>query len=65
MYALERKMLLKTEHRPRYYWMRYAVSANCPLLEKVRAGQPKPKNWRVMAVACSTKDAGQSFAQTA
>ena len=43
MYALERKVLLKTGHCPRYCWTRYAMSANRPLLEKVRAGQPKPK----------------------
>ena len=65
MYALERKMQLKAGHCPRYCWTRYAVSANRPLLEKVRAGQPKPKNWRVVAVTCSTEDAGQNFARTA
>lgn len=56
MYALERKVLLKTGHCPRYCWMRYAVSANRPLLEKVRAGQLKPKNWRVTAVPFAVKD---------
>ena len=65
MYALERKMLLKTGHCQRYCWIRYVVSANRPLLEKVRAGQPKPQNWRVVAVACSVKDAGQNFVQIA
>lgn len=56
MYALERKVLLKTGHCPRYCWTRYAMSANRPLLEKVRAGQPKPKNWRVAAIPCTVKD---------
>ena len=65
MYALERKIQLETGHCPRYCWTRYAVSANRPLLEKVRAGQPKPKNWRVIAVACSAEDARQNFARTA
>lgn len=65
MYALERKMLFKTGHCPRYCWTRYAVSANRSLLEKVRAGQLKPKSWRVVAVACSTEDAGQNFARIA
>ncbi len=48
MYALERKILRKTGHCPRYCWARYGVSANRPLLEKVRAGQPEPKDWRVV-----------------
>lgn len=63
MYALERKVLLKTGHCPRYCWMRYAVSANRPLLEKVRAGQPKPKNWRVAAVPFTVKDYFEMFVQ--
>ena len=65
MYALERKIQLETEPCPRYCWMRYAVSANRPLLEKVRAGQPKPKNWRVIPVACAIEGGKQDFAQTA
>lgn len=65
MYALERKVLLKTGHCPRYCWTRYAVSANRPLLEKVRAGQPKLKNWRVVPIACSIGGAEENFARTA
>ena len=65
MYALERKMPLRTGHCPRYCWTQYAVSANRPLLEKVRAGQPKPKDWRVIAVACSIETPKRNFAQTA
>lgn len=57
MYALERKVLLKTGHCPRYCWTRYAVSANRPLLEKVRAGQRPLKNWRVVPVARSVENA--------
>ena len=56
MYALERRMHLRTERRPRDCWTRYAVHANRPLLEKVRAGQPKPKNRRVAAIPCTVKD---------
>ena len=65
MYALERKIQLETGHCPRYCWMRYAVSANRPLLEKVRVGQPKPNNWRVAAVPCSTEETRQNFARSA
>ena len=65
MYALERKMPLRTGRHPHDCWTRYAVSANRPLLEKVRAGQPKPKDWRVIAVACDIVDGKQDFAQTA
>ena len=65
MYALERKMPLRTGRCPRDCWTRYAVSANRPLLEKVRAGQPKPNDWRVIAVACAIVESNQDFAQTA
>lgn len=65
MYALERKVLLKTGHCPRYCWTRYAVSANRPLLEKVRAGQAKLKNWRVVPVACSAENASGAFLKSA
>ena len=56
MYALERKVYLKTGRCPRYGWIRYGISANQPLLEQVRAGQPRPMDWRVVAVPCSVND---------
>lgn len=65
MYALERKVLLKTGHCPRYCWTRYAVSANRPLLEKVRAGQPKPKSWRVVPSAYSIKNGAEAVLKSA
>lgn len=65
MYALERKVLLKTGHCPRYCWTRYAVSANRPLLEKVRDGQLKPKNWRVVPVAHSIENASGTILKSA
>ncbi len=65
MYVLERRVPLKAGRCPRYCWQRYAVSANRPLLEKVRAGQPKLKNWRVVPVACSIVGTGENFARTA
>ena len=65
MYALERRKRLKAGHCPRYRWIRYAVSANRPLLEKVRAGQPKPEHWRVIPAACAIEGGKQNFAQSA
>ena len=65
MYALERKVFLKTGHCPRYCWARYGVSANRPLLERVRTGQPSPKDWRVVPVACAIEDAGGTILKSA
>lgn len=48
MYALERRVYLETGHCLRYCWQRYAASANRPLLEKVRAGQHCPDDWRIV-----------------
>lgn len=55
MYALERLVFLKTGRCLRYCWQQYAVSANRPLLEKVRAGQKQPEDWRVTAMPMSEK----------
>lgn len=65
MYALERRVRLKSGQYPEHCWARYVVSANRPLMEKVRAGQPIPKNWRVVSMVCSMRDAEKNFAQTA
>lgn len=65
MYALERRVFLRTGHCPRYCWQRYAMSANQPLLDKVRQGQPKPKEWRVVSVPCSLQSEVSNFAQSA
>lgn len=65
MYALERKIMLKTGHCPRYCWTRYAVSENRPLLEKVRNGQRSPINWRVVPVAHSIETASGTILKSA
>lgn len=65
MYALERRVLLKTGHCPRYCWQRYAVSANRLLLDKVRRGQPKPKEWRIVSMAFSLRGERRDFAKSA
>lgn len=48
MYALERRINRR--------WMRFAVCGNRPLLDRVRAAQPQPQDWRVIAVPLSTED---------
>lgn len=48
MYALERRIGRR--------WMRCAVCGSFPLLDRVRAGQPRPKDWRVVAVPLSAED---------
>lgn len=65
MYALERRVLLKTGHCPRYCWQRYAISANRLLLDRVRQGQPKLKEWRIVSMAFSIWDGRHNFAQSA
>lgn len=58
MYTLERRVFLKTGRCLRYCWQRYAVSANRPLLEKVRAGQLCPDDWRVVPTASAAAGGG-------
>ena len=65
MYALERRVFLKTGHMPRYCWQRCAVSANRPLLDRVRAGQPQPEDWRVVAIPGSVAGTGQDLMKSA
>lgn len=57
MYALEQR----TGRR----WMRCAVCGNRSLLERVRAGQPQPKNWRVVFISHTIQGAAKIFARTA
>lgn len=65
MYALERWVLVKTGQCSRYCWQRYAVSANRLLLDRVRRGQAKPQEWRIVSMAFSIQDERRDFAQTA
>ena len=48
MFALERRIGRR--------WVRCAVCGNRALLDRVRAGQPRPKDWRVAAVPLCMKD---------
>ncbi len=57
MYALERRMSRR--------WVRCAVCGNRALLDRVRAGQPRPKDWRVVAVPCQVEESTVNFARSA
>jgi len=57
MYVLERRM--------GRHWTRCAVCGNRTLLEQVRAGQPRPKDWRVAAAVRCGQEPPENFARTA
>ena len=78
MYALERGLNMKwlgmlfaffaayaLERRIDRRWTRFAVCGNRPLLDRVRAGQPRPKDWRVVAVPGSIVGTGQPLMKSA
>ena len=48
MYALERRVCRAGLPYPQHRWERYAVCGNRRLLERVRAGQDSPKEWRIV-----------------
>ena len=53
MYALERLVFQGTETCPMYRWKQYALCGNPGLLERVRSGQRRPEDWRVIPMAAS------------
>lgn len=57
MYALERRINRR--------WTRCAVCGNRALLDRVRAGQPRPKDWRVAAVPSSVLETSQKLMKSA
>lgn len=57
MYALEQRIGRR--------WTRCAVCGNRTLLDRVRAGQPRPKDWRVVAASHYGKHSLENFARTA
>lgn len=57
MYALERRIGQR--------WTRCAVCGKRPLLDRVRAGQPRPKDWRVVAVPGIAINLGRSLMKSA
>lgn len=57
MYALEQRIGRR--------WTQCAVCGNRTLLDRVRAGQPRPKDWRVVAASHYGKHSLENFARTA
>jgi len=52
MYVLERRTLQAGESCLRRQWARAAICSNRSLLDKVRAGQQRPGDWRVRFIPC-------------
>ena len=50
MFALERIAFAPKGQRPRYHWRRVAVCGNPGLLQRVRQGQKRPSEWRVVPI---------------
>lgn len=57
MYALERRIGRR--------WTRCAVCGNRALLGRVRAGQPLPKDWRVVTMPSSALGTSQKLMKSA
>ena len=55
-YALERLTAMKSADGLRYVWRRYAVCGNRNSLEKVRQGQDRPEDWRIVFAADAKKE---------
>lgn len=53
MFALERLVFQGTEACPRYRWKQYALCGSRRPLERVRAGQRRPEDWRIVPLVCS------------
>lgn len=51
MFVLERLVFQGTEKCPQYLWKQILINKNKELMERVRAGQPHPENWRVSPTA--------------
>lgn len=57
MYALERRINRR--------WIRCAVCGSHALLDRVRMGQPQPKDWRVVAVPGVSIETAQALMKSA
>ena len=55
MYALEHLNFQGTERCPQYRWKQVAICDNRTPLDKVRAGQQRPADWRVKFMPGSTQ----------
>lgn len=65
MYALEHLEFQGTEHCPQYRWKQFAVCDSRAPLDKVRAGQQRTTDWRVVFVPGSTQTVIKQLRKTA
>ncbi len=56
MYVLERLVFQGTDRCPQYRWKQFVVCDSRPILDKVRAGQKHPGDWRVVLLPCSLQE---------
>lgn len=54
MYWLEKRIAQEQERAPRTVWKRYAACGSRELLERVRMGQKRPGQWRVVLESTAT-----------
>ena len=52
-YWLEKRIVQREGKSPRILWKRYAACGSPELLERVRMGQKRPGQWRVVENACT------------
>ena len=50
MFILEYLEFQGTERCPQHRWKQYIIGGDRSLLERIRAGQPRPEDWRVVEV---------------
>lgn len=65
MYALEYCIRQEINGIFHCRWRRYALCGSRIPLDKVRAGQQNPNDWRVMFVSCSLREALKNFSKAA
>ncbi len=65
MYALERIVFQGTEHCPQYRWKQFALCGSRAPLEKVKAGQQSPGDWRIVFMPCPIQAVLKNFQQAA
>lgn len=51
-YVLEQLAFQGTEHCPQYRWEQRVLSGSRTTLERIRNCQNRPKQWRVVPLAC-------------
>lgn len=65
MYALEHRVFLGINRCPQYQWKQFAVCDSRPILDKVKANQKCPCDWRVVFMPCSLQEVMKNFSKAA